>query len=48
MRDYVHHDGGPYRMLTTSLDAQLQLAVTQMLEEEEESGPAAEGFAGEV
>jgi len=38
---------GPCRMLTMPLDAQLQLAMTQM-QEEEESGPAAKGFAGEV
>ena len=28
-RDCVHQDGGPYRMLTMSLDAQLQLAMAQ-------------------
>ena len=33
-----HHDGGPYRMLMMSLDAQLQLAMTQM--QGEESCPA--------
>ena len=32
--DCVHQDGGPYRMLTMSLDAQLQLAMAQMQEEE--------------
>lgn len=30
--DCVHQDGGPYRMLTMSLDAQLQLAMAQMQE----------------
>ena len=29
-RDCVHQDGGPYRMLTMSLDAQLQLAMAQI------------------
>jgi hypothetical protein len=31
-RDCVHQDGGPYRMLTMSLDDQLQLAMAQMQE----------------
>ena len=38
---------GPYHMLTISLDAQMQLATTQM-EEEEEGVPAAESFASGV
>ena len=29
-RDCVHQDGGPYRMLTVSLVAQLQIAMAQI------------------
>ena len=35
-RDCVHHDWGPYQMLTVSLDAQLQLAKARMEKEEED------------
>ena len=35
-RDSVHNDGAPCRMLTMSLDAQLQRAMIRMQEEEEE------------
>ena len=30
-RDCVHRDGGPYRMLTVSLDAQLHIAMSHIL-----------------